>query len=165
MTLGHLSIGFAAKRFAPRVPLAVLLIASQTIDILYGRFTAFGLEKSLDYRPWSHSLVMAIVWSLLAFLITAPVYRDRRCGLVIGLVVFSHWILDFVILTNSILFFAATPKFGLGLYNVAFRKMGAPLLVTLLLELAMLAAGVFVYISTKKTLAASKQYRTSAQVS
>ncbi len=35
MTLGHLAVGFAAKSLAPRVNLAVLLIASQTIDLLY----------------------------------------------------------------------------------------------------------------------------------
>lgn len=41
--------------------------------------------------------MMAIVWSVslsVGYLITA---RDRRGALVIGLGVFSHWVLDFVV--------------------------------------------------------------------
>jgi hypothetical protein len=122
MTLGHLSIGFAAKRFAPRVPLAVLLIATQAIDIEYGLFASLGLERSMSYRPWSHSLIMALGWSLLALLITTPIYQNRLWGLVIGLVVFSHWILDFITMKGLTISIAPKPGLGLGLYNVVFAE-------------------------------------------
>ena len=84
MFVGHLALGFAAKRATPRVSLAVLLTASQLADVLWPLFLALGLEQvridpgntaftPLDFvsYPYSHSLVTLIVWGL-AF---AAIYR------------------------------------------------------------------------------------------
>src|SRR5438132_9021662 len=70
MFVGHLALGFAAKRATPRVSLAVLLTASQLADVLWPLFLALGLEQvridpgntaftPLDFvsYPYSHSLV------------------------------------------------------------------------------------------------------------
>jgi hypothetical protein len=43
--IGHLALGFAAKRVAPRVSLALLLGAAQLADILWPFFLALGLEQ------------------------------------------------------------------------------------------------------------------------
>jgi hypothetical protein len=47
-------------------------------------------------NPWSHGLFMSVVWSLVAALLVARIYRSKRAGTVVGLLVFSHWMLDFV---------------------------------------------------------------------
>ena len=42
--IGHLAAGFAAKPVELKIPLWVLLVASETNDILYFLFAFIGLE-------------------------------------------------------------------------------------------------------------------------
>ncbi|HEX9115151.1 MAG TPA: hypothetical protein VGA61_03725, partial [Anaerolineae bacterium] len=92
--IGHLGIGLAAKRVVPKVPLGVLLVASDATDILWGILALTGIE-SLDQSPWSHSLATSVGLSAMAALLAGRIYRDRRVGMAVGLVVLSHWALDF----------------------------------------------------------------------
>jgi hypothetical protein len=92
----HMGLGALAKRFAPQVTLIWLLLATELIDILWGIFWATGLESWQTPAYWSHSLFMVLVWSVLAGVIAARVWRGVRPGLVIGLLVFSHWVVDFI---------------------------------------------------------------------
>ena len=75
MFIGHFAVGFALKRVAPRTSLGVLMAAPQTLDLLWPIFLLLGLEHvridpgntavtplAFDSYPYSHSLVMAIVW-------------------------------------------------------------------------------------------------------
>src|SRR5215510_11950784 len=110
MFVGHLALGFAAKRATPRVNLAVLLTASQIADILWPLFVALGLERvridpgntaftPLDFvsYPWSHSLVMLIVWGVVfGAIYGAAIGRDDRVFLVLAGLVVSHWVLDWI---------------------------------------------------------------------
>ena len=77
MFIGHYAPAFLGKRIAKTVPLWVLFAAVQLVDIAWGIFIATGIEhvriiegftasNSLDLydMPWTHSLVMALVWSL-----------------------------------------------------------------------------------------------------
>jgi len=126
MGIGHLGAGLAVKRIAPQVSLGVLLLAAELIDILWIIFALAGIEK-MGFSPWSHSLFMAIIWSLVAGLIAGYFYRSRRAAALIGLVVFSHWVLDFIshpmgalgmgTQPDLPLFFAGSTQVGLGLYN------------------------------------------------
>ena len=106
MFIGHFAVGFAAKRVAPRTSLATLVVAAVSLDAFWPLFVRLGLRKvlvipghaaltRLDLRPYSHSLVMALVWS--AALASAYWLRTRyRTGAVaVGLAVLSHWFLDF----------------------------------------------------------------------
>ncbi len=63
MFIGHFAVGFAAKRGAKRASLGTYVAAALFLDILWPVSTAF---TALDYvgYPWSHSLLMAVVWSL-----------------------------------------------------------------------------------------------------
>lgn len=138
--IGHLGIGLAAKRVVPKVPLGVLLVASDATDILWGILALTGIE-SLDQSPWSHSLATSAGLSAMAALLAGRIYRDRRVGMAVGLVVLSHWALDFVVWKDTLpLLFAGSPKVGLGLYGsggsqavkfslpVAAIELGLPLL-------------------------------------
>jgi len=147
---GHLAIGFAAKKYAPQIPVIVFLIAAYAIDLIYFIFLALGIDK-LDYDPWSHRLFMAVIWSISAALITLFFSRKLRSGLVIGLVVFSHWILDFIVWDNLPVFFDKTHSVGLGLYDkIGFSLTGLKLdsgsVIAASIELSMLLIGLAVYI-------------------
>lgn len=94
---GHCAVGLAAKPVAPQVPLGVLLLATEILDIFATAFVYAGIEGGATAgNPWSHGLFMSVVWSVIAALLVARIYRSNRAGIVVGLLVFSHWVLDFV---------------------------------------------------------------------
>lgn len=137
--IGHFSVGLAAKPAVPKVPLGILLLATWFLDALAIAFGFAGIEtEGTAGLPWSHGLFMSVIWSVGAALLTALIYRDRRAGLVVGLLVFSHWVLDFIshpipfssfswrswqwsyghpLRSDLPLLFGSSPKVGLGLYN------------------------------------------------
>jgi hypothetical protein len=144
------------------VPLGILLVATVLLDVLAISFGWVGIEGGKTGNPWSHSLFMSVVWSMAAAFLVAYTYHDRRAGVVVGLLVFSHWVLDFVshpipfpsfswrswqwdyghpLPPDLPLLFAGSPKVGLGLYN----SISAPEATAL--ELGMLVIGGVVYVT------------------
>jgi hypothetical protein len=118
MYLGHFAVGMAVKPVASKVSLGVLLVATQVIDILYAVFLVAGVGRSSGASVWDHGLVMSLVWSLLAFGIYFAFSRDLRLGFVVGFLVLSHWICDFISWSNTLpLAFSDSPRVGLGLYS------------------------------------------------
>ncbi|HXY10689.1 MAG TPA: hypothetical protein VEI52_22840 [Terriglobales bacterium] len=137
--IGHFSVGLAAKPAAPKVPLGILLLATWILDVLAIAFGFAGIEKAgTAGLPWSHGLFMSVIWSMVAALLAARMYRDHRAGVVVGLLVLSHWVLDFVshpipfssfswhlwqwsyghpLPSDLPLLFGGSSKVGLGLYN------------------------------------------------
>jgi membrane-bound metal-dependent hydrolase YbcI (DUF457 family) len=163
--IGHFATGFAAKPAAPQVPLWALLVASEVNELLYFLFTAVGLEPkaaiTMDFNqgvrhlapgsnPWSHGLVMSLVWSVAAAAIAYLFYRNRRTAGVIGLVVFSHWGLDFLMHSNLPLFLDGSPLVGLGLEN-----SGPGFIFMTVLDLVLLAGSIAFYLAHRKRLTAS----------
>jgi len=117
MYLGHFAMGLAAKPVAPKASLGILLVATQVLDILYPIFLIAGASY-IGASPWDHGLVMTLVWSVAALAIYFLIYRDIRSGIVVGLLVLSHWVCDFISWDNALpLGFSDTPKVGLGLYS------------------------------------------------
>ncbi len=114
--IGHLAVGLAAKPVAPKLPLGVLLLASWIIDVLYLVFAFAGIEN-MDFDPWSHGLFMAVIWSVSSALVVGFIFRNKRSSIVVGLVVFSHWLLDLISWSTLPLFFGGSPQVGLGLYD------------------------------------------------
>jgi hypothetical protein len=159
---GHLAIAFAAKPVSPKVPVWALFIASEALDLLCFGFAAIGIEDFGASRtdisqgvtvlapssiPWSHGLFMSAIWSVAAGGIAYLVSRDRRPGAVVGLVVFSHWILDFIVhLPDLPLFFDGSPKVGLGLWAT-----GAGVVISGILEIVLLAGGIALYVIKRDT--------------
>jgi len=159
--IGHLAPGFAAKSVTPQVPIWVLLLAGETNDILYFLFSSFGIEQKavitvMDFNqgvkyltpgsnPWSHGLFMSAIWAMIAAAVAFLFYRDRRTGVVVGLVVFSHWILDFLMHSNLPLFFDGSLQVGLGLEN-----SGTGFLLMTVLDLVLLAVGISIYFRARK---------------
>ncbi len=159
----HIGIGLATKRFAPQIPLWALLIAAMFIDILSFMFL---------FAIWiSHGLFMSVIWTVIAMLITAfitmrlnskneqdKITKSISCSLVnlnatliIGLLVFSHWILDFIgwpisainlNATGVPLLFDDAVNIGLGVYSTWF---GA-----LLMDIGVFVVGLGIYIHYAK---------------
>jgi len=95
-SIGHFAVGLAAKPLAPKVPLGVLFLATVILDVLAIAFAFVGIESVHTGIPWSHGLFLSVIWSVVAALLAARIYRDHRAGVIVGLLVFSHWVLDFV---------------------------------------------------------------------
>jgi hypothetical protein len=151
MFIGHFAVGFAAKKFAPKSSLAVLLAAPLFLDILWPIFLAFGWEhvrivpgitryNDLDLYdfPWSHSLLMSIIWATVFALIYDRLTHCRPGVIAVWIGVVSHWALDFVSHRPDMpLYPGGGPHLGLGLWN------SVP--ATMIVEIAMLAVGVYLY--------------------
>jgi hypothetical protein len=131
MFIGHFAVGFAAKKFAPKPSLGLYFMAVSFLDLLWPLLLLLGLEHVritpgitvvtpldlYDY-PISHSLVASLVWSLLAGGLYFLLKKDTRTALIVGVAVFSHWVLDFVTHRPDMpLSFGETTYVGLGLWN------------------------------------------------
>ena len=152
MFLGHFGLAFAAKGVAPRVSLGTAVFAAEFLDTLWPVLVLCGIETvqiapgitrvtPLDFvhYPWSHSLAMALFWGAL-FAATYWVFRrDRPGALWLGALVVSHWMLDYVVHRPDLpLYPGGGARYGLGLWN--------SLPASLAMELALLAAGVGLYL-------------------
>ena len=151
MFVGHTALALAAKRAAPRRSLGLLLACSIGLDLLWPVFLLAGLEQvrfvdgltafsAFDFvsYPWSHSLVMAFLWSAL---VAAWLARggDRRGALVCGGLVLSHWVLDWVTHRPDLpLWPGGSPRVGLGLWYSAPATFGV--------EGALFLAGALLYV-------------------
>ena len=156
MVLGHYGIAFAAKRLTPRTSLGTLVLAAQWLDELWPIFLVLGIERvnvspgsmaanPLDfvYYPFSHSLAMAIVWGLVVGGVYFARKKDARSAMIVGLLVLSHWILDFPMHAPDLpLWPGSSVKLGLG----AWRSI--PL--TIALELIVFIPGLAIYLRTTR---------------
>ena len=155
MFFGHIGVGLAAKPAAPKAPLGALLFSATALDTLWGVFALAGFE-ALDASGnsslhWSHGLFMSLIWTMAGFAVAFLLTRDRRTSLVIGLLVFSHWVLDFIshpmgmgkeLPPDLPLLFEGSPKVGLGLYN--------SIAAALITDFGLLAAGIAVYLTSTR---------------
>src|SRR5256712_3553108 len=152
MFVGHYGVSFAAKKADPSIRLWVLFIAVQLLDVLWAPFVLLGSEKvrivpgitasnplDLYYMPYTHSLVAAIGWSVAAFLAYRLAVRPAppRAAAIVGVAVFSHWVLDFLVHRPDLPLYDNTAKVGLGLWNLPA--------VALSLEAALLFGGMWLY--------------------
>jgi membrane-bound metal-dependent hydrolase YbcI (DUF457 family) len=109
MLVGHLAVGFAAKRVEPKISLGTLVLAAMFADFLWCIFMILGIEHvrfkigkgAANYLEASkiavsHSLLMDSIW---AALFAAAYWLRRhyvRGACVVFVAVLSHWLLDFV---------------------------------------------------------------------
>jgi membrane-bound metal-dependent hydrolase YbcI (DUF457 family) len=148
--IGHIGVALAAKRAAPKVSLGTLILATSWIDLVWPILLLFGIEHvsvapgitaftPLDFThyPFTHSLVMVIAWGLLlggGYFLVRPSVKD---SVVIGCVVVSHWVLDWLTHRPDLPLYLDGPKLGFGLWN------SIPL--TIAVESLIFVVGVLVY--------------------
>ncbi len=152
MFIGHFGIGFGAKAAAPHVQLGTLFLAAQFIDLLWAALLLAGIERVCiepgdtavmplvaEHYPCSHSLLVVAVWALLLALGYRFLRRDTRGALVIGLAVFSHWLLDAIVHRPDLpLYPGSAVLWGLTLWD--------SLTATLAVELPLFLGGVCLYV-------------------
>src|SRR6266480_1411154 len=162
MFVGHYSVAFAARSERNRIPLWVLFIAVQFLDYVWATLVLLGIEKlrvikgftagsMLDsyFHPYSHSLIAAVVWSCVgAFVYKTVCSRirypcTRSAALIVGLAVFSHWILDLVAHPRDLAIYDNSLKVGFGLWNYRGPEFA--------LEIALLGIGVVFYLAQNIT--------------
>ncbi len=162
MFMGHYGVSFAVKGADKGIPLWLLFIAVQFVDVLWAVFVLAGIEKvrivpgitaslplDLYYMPYTHSLVAAFLWSGVGAL--GYWYATRSSltntgvpSLLVGLAVLSHWVLDVVVHRPDLPLYDNVHKVGFGLWN-------APLLA-FLFETLLFGGGMWLYLrSTKGT--------------
>ena len=152
MFVGHYAVGLAAKRFAPRTSLGILIAAPILLDLLWSIFVLLGWEHvaivdssnpflrlQFDSYPISHGLVAVIGWATLFASIYFGVARYLAGAITVWVGVITHWLLDYVVHRPDLPLHAASSRLlGLGLWNKRWT--------TVAVELALLAAGVAVYL-------------------
>lgn len=151
MFVGH--YGPAAAVAGKRIKLWHGFVAVQLLDILWAPFVLAGIEHArivenftasnsfdLYHMPYTHSLVMALVWSLAAGL-AYNAWR-KRGGVIIGALVFSHWIFDFITHKPDLELWFGGPKVGLGLWD--YRT------IAISVEFGLLLAGFMIFLRQTK---------------
>jgi membrane-bound metal-dependent hydrolase YbcI (DUF457 family) len=155
MFVGHYSVAFAAKSEKNKIPLWVLFVAVQFLDYVWATLVLLGIEKlrvikgftagsMLDsyFHPYSHSLPTALMWSAIAAVVYKAIRRAKAsnsAAVVVGLAVFSHWLLDFIAHPRDLPLYDNTMKVGLGMWNYRDPEFA--------LEIALLAGGIIVYLA------------------
>lgn len=168
MFIGHYGIAFAAKAAAPDIPLPVLMISTQIIDILFCGLVAAKVERveidktasaTVPLRsismPYSHSGESAVVISLLTAVLAGVLYPALTLAelWIIGLVCLSHWVIDVIMHPPDIPILSARRKIGLGVWNNRPLSIG--------LELGLIAAGTAI-LATSGTVAAGPVWTVGA---
>ena len=152
MFIGHAAVALMGKTRAPRVSLGVFVAAAFWLDLLWPLLLMAGLEVvridpgntaftplSFESYPWSHSLLMVLAWSALAAGLVVWRSRGAAAGLIVGLLVLSHWVLDAITHRPDLpLWPGASPLVGLGLWNAVA--------LTAILEGGLFLGGILMYV-------------------
>jgi hypothetical protein len=129
MFVGHYAVGFFLKRKVREMPLWLLFVAVQFVDILAFILVLLGVERMrynpvdnpflrtfIEYVPFSHSLSGNVIIALPVFLVFRKL-KGRAWGIALSLAVLSHWFIDFAAHTRDMPLVFDRYKVGLGLWN------------------------------------------------
>lgn len=152
--IAHIGAGFAAKRIAPKINVVYLIIAAELIELIFFAFVAAGIESMPQpdkppYSPFSHGVFTGILWSLIAAMLTFLISKNKKTSIIIGLLVFSHTLLD-VIASPKLAFYPADikmPIFFNDSLSIGFGLMKNKI-VALIFEFGILLGGILIYILT-----------------
>jgi membrane-bound metal-dependent hydrolase YbcI (DUF457 family) len=152
MVTGHFGLAAGVKGTERFVPVWALMLATVWLDILFIPLYATGAETIDDapgtdggygdviiHADYTHSLVGALLIAAVTGWI-ATRWWGRRGGVVIGAVVFSHWILDLIVHRRDMPIFPGNLgdlRVGLGLWKVEWAAV--------LTEAVILLVGAFLY--------------------
>ena len=109
MIAGHFGFAAIVKSREPKVPLWSLMLATVWLDIVFIPLFVMKIEtakpvpglpggygENIIYADYTHSLLGALALSAVFALIFGPLW-GKRCAIVLGLVSFSHWMLDLIV--------------------------------------------------------------------
>lgn len=151
MFVGHIGVALGAKGVAPKVPLPVLILAAQFLDVLWPIFLMAGIEHAsiepgftavsplnLYDFPYSHSLAAALAWAAGFGFAYFYVREDSWGARVLAALVVSHWLLDAIVHRSDLpIYPGGAERFGYALWDSKGQ--------TVLVEGAIFLAGILVY--------------------
>jgi len=152
MFVGHLAVGFAAKRMEPRISLGTTVMAAMLADLIWSVFLIAGIEH-VQFRQalgagnyfqasniaFSHSLLMDAIWAALLALAYFLLRRNSRGAWLLAAAVLSHWLLDVIAHRPDMpLAPGVHARLGLGLWT--------SIPATLIVEGGMWLAAIIVYV-------------------
>lgn len=131
MFIGHFAPAFVAAAAYSKGPrLGTYFVAAQLVDWAFFALAMVGVEKmridpgatvmvpfDLYHLPYTHSLLGAGVWALAFAIVIAIWHRNSVGGLLAGLVVVSHWALDWLTHRPDLTLAGGSETYGLGLWN------------------------------------------------
>ena len=130
MFVGHYAAALAAKAVQPKAPLWTYVLGCQLVDVGWSVLIMTGAERLrfdpslpgnnlvLEHMPYTHSLPAAVLWAVAAGLLAAWLLKlPRWAGAMVGLVVLSHWGLDFLVHRPDLELWFGGTKVGLGWWN------------------------------------------------
>jgi membrane-bound metal-dependent hydrolase YbcI (DUF457 family) len=152
MFVGHYGVSFAVNSFEKRIPLWLLFIAVQFVDVLWAVFVLLGIERvritsgitatnplDLYYMPYTHSLAAALFWSISVFVAYKLIRNGKNYeAVLVAAAVLSHWILDLIVHRPDLPLYDDSFKQGFGLWNYPIPA--------LMLEAGLLFGGVLLYL-------------------
>jgi hypothetical protein len=161
MFIGHYGIALALRTIKGSPSLPVLFAGVQLVDIAFFSFLIPGIERmriepgatamnamDLYFLPYTHSLVGALGFSLVfGAIVAALTARESRwpAFTITAVAVFSHWLLDLIVHRPDLgLIGDSDTKVGLGLWNYPAIEMP--------LEIAVLAAGLAIFMASRRPL-------------
>lgn len=157
MFVGHYAAAMAAKTIEPKAPMWTLAAASQLIDIGWSAFIIAGVEHArvdpslpgstlvLYDMPWTHSLPAVLVWSIAAALLVKLLLRlPWWASAMVGLTVFSHWLLDYLVHRPDLELWPGGSRVGLALWNYPVPEQAV--------EMGLLALCGAAWVASRKSL-------------
>jgi hypothetical protein len=143
MFAGHYAIGFFSKRKFHQIPLWLLFLAVQFVDVLAFLLVLLGVERieydpsenpflrtNVEFVPFSHSLSSNVMIALVVFLVFWRL-KDKTWGIVLGLAVLSHWFIDALVHVADMPLLHDSLKVGLGLWQVSWAAFLLEMLLLL----------------------------------
>jgi hypothetical protein len=165
MFIGHYGASFAAKAVKPTLPLWILFLAVQLVDVFWAIFVLLGIEKvrivpgitatnplDLYYMPYTHGLLTSLLWASAAAIAYRLFPRLNGWGsaAIVGAAVFSHWVFDLIVHRPDLPIYDNTLKVGLGLWNLPVIAFG--------LEVALLLGGMYFYLKQTRPINRGGRY-------
>ncbi|MEZ4712246.1 MAG: hypothetical protein R3A44_33970 [Caldilineaceae bacterium] len=143
MFLGHFAIGVATKPAAPKLPIWILFLAPQFMDLIFIPLVALGIEgfQQGSYGHdqinalYTHSLVGALIIAGIAYWIGNRFWPSDRGGIILGGLSFSHWVIDLFVHHQDMPLLPGNagnfPMLGFGLWDYEYVIFGIEVLLAI----------------------------------
>ena len=165
MIAGHFGFAAAVKSRERTTPTWALMLATVWLDIVFVPLLATKLEGFtpaadatrkygglIIHADYTHSIVGALLLAVI-FGVCGWMAWSKRVGMVLGAVVFSHWVLDLLVHRADMPIlpgnYGDLPKLGLGLWRVPAA--------TAVVELIFVAVGALLYWRAAREVAGSEK--------